>query len=503
MPIPRPCLSSRSGRALQRAAALLGFLFVLGVHAGETGPANALTGEQDSFAPSGFFPVEQDDIRPADQLSVDLFGRTLVIGGEFEFAPEWELGPELDDDEEDDVLGGEEHVALEFLYKLSARSFLFVESEIYFEDTWFTDNDRDRESKFGLSRKQHWLFLQNLGGSPFSLQIGRQNIAEKREWWWDEDLDGIRLYYDAGSLHAELMLAEEIGPVNTSDGFEATDQDIRRLLGQLKWQWAERHRFEAFLLDQRDHSRHEQRGRIIDRTREDTADGDLTWFGLRQSGSFKIPKTGRFYYWADTALVEGEETAYRYDDFRGNLSIVDEVRRQEVAGWAFDVGLIWRTKLPNKPTLTLGLAAGSGDSSPDDNGSHAFLQTGLNDNNGKFRGVDRFRYYGEFLRPELSNLAVSTLAVGTPILENSSIELIYHRYRQLHAADFLRDAKVDTDPDGRNPEIGDAIDFVVGIEESAHYEFEFVIGAFRAGDAFEKEKGKVAGTIQFKLNYNF
>lgn len=56
-------------------------------------------------------------------------------------------------------------------------------------------------------------------------------------------------------------------------------------------------------------------------------------------------------------------------------------------------------------------------------------QTGLQDNNGEFFGVDCFRYYGELLRPELSKLQITTLALGFRMLTNSSIEFVYHTDR--------------------------------------------------------------------------
>ena len=482
----------------------MGGLLCGALHAEETTDRTAaIAGAEGSIAARGGFPVEQDDKRPAEQRTVQIFNRPLTIGGELDFALDWELDPALDTSAEDDRLTGEELVALEFLYKWSEHTLLFVETEVFYESTWFRDNNRDHVSALGLSRKQHWIFLQQLAGTPFSLQIGRQNIAEKREWWWDTELDGVRLYYELGAVHAEVMLAEEMGAENTVAGFEARGRDVRRVLGRIRWQWAMRHRVEIFLLDQHDHSRQEILGQVIDQSREDENDSDLTWFGLRQSGSFKIPSTGSFYYWADTAIVNGDEIRYDYEDADAATSVVAGVRRQDIRGWAIDTGITWDTNLPNTPTLTLALAVGSGDDSPNDGGSHAFIQTGLNDNNGNFRGVDRFRYYGEFLRPELSNLAVSTVSLGAPFLDNSSIELVYHGYRQLHATHFLRDAKVDATPSGRDADIGDEIDLVIGIEESEHYEFEFVAGVFRAGEAFDQAEGNMAGTVQFKLNYNF
>ncbi len=483
---------------------ILGWLLCSRVQAEEfDDPAAAFSAAPAPLAATDLFLTEQGDLRPAEQLTLQIFNRPLVVGGELEFAPDWTLERELDRRAEDAVASGEESATLEFLYQLSARTLIFLESDVFFESTWFTDNARDRRSAFGLARRQHWLFVQHLGGTPFSLQIGRQYIAEQREWWWDTELDGVRLYYEVGAVQAELMVAEELGATDTVNGFEAQEQDVRRVLGRLTWRWTEHQRFELFLLEQRDHSRAEVVGRVIERAREDPSDGDLTWFGLRETGSFKLPRNGRVHYWADTAIVGGDERHFSYAAIDLATALVDQVRPQEVSGWAIDLGLTWRTNLPHKPTLTLGLAVGSGDHSPNSGGSHAFIQTGLNENIGEFWSVNRFRYYGEFLRPELSNLAVSTVSIGTHVLANSSLQLVYHGYRQLHATSFVRNAQLDAEPGGRDPDLGDEIDLVLGIEESAHYEFEFVAGVFRAGDAFEAARGRAAGTLQIKLNYNF
>ena len=165
--------------------------------------------------------------------------------------------------------------------------------------------------------------------------------------------------------------------------------------------------------------------------------------------------------------------------------------RHGIHGWGFDLGATWETRLPGRPSLTLGYAMGSGDvrsDSPkvDDQKSndHSFRQTGLQDNNDRFRGVDRFKYYGELLKPELSNLRIATAALGFPFLENSSVELIYHSYQQVDAAKFLRDATVRRQPAGRKRGIGHEVDLVIGIEEWENFEIELIVAAFRAGPAF-------------------
>ena len=155
------------------------------------------------------------------------------------------------------------------------------------------------------------------------------------------------------------------------------------------------------------------------------------------------------------------------------------------------------------PYLTLGIARGSGDRNRGSGRNRAFRQTGLQGNNGKFRGLSRFRYYGEVLRPELSNLAVSTVALGIPIRKVSWVETIWHRYRQPVAADRIVGSRLDIDPNGVSRKLGDEFDVIVSHRPSAAWEFEFTAGGFHAGPAFGPAKGRWASLIAFKLNYNF
>ncbi len=132
-----------------------------------------------------------------------------------------------------------------------------------------------------------------------------------------------------------------------------------------------------------------------------------------------------------------------------------------------------------------------------------FRQTGLQDKNARWGGVDRFRYYGELFRPELSNLHVLTAAIGVDLFESSSIELVYHYYRQDEAAATLRESRVKASAGGSNPDLGHEIDLIVGLEEWEHIEIELIGSVFRAGSAFGSREGEIAGLGIFKMDYNF
>ena len=189
--------------------------------------------------------------------------------------------------------------------------------------------------------------------------------------------------------------------------------------------------------------------------------------------------------------LDGRET---FLDYTGNLANrrVGSRTRHGVHGLVFDVGATWEIPLPGRPALTLGYAFGSGDrqgkdlEEKDDQEARdrSFRQTGLQDNNGRFRGVNRFKYYGELLDPELSNLRIATAALGFRFWNHSSVQILYHSYRQDQPAKFLRDAEIRRQPAGRKRGIGQEIDLVIGLEEWEHLEIELIGAAFRAGPAF-------------------
>ena len=117
--------------------------------------------------------------------------------------------------------------------------------------------------------------------------------------------------------------------------------------------------------------------------------------------------------------------------------------------------------------------------------------------------MNRFRYYGELLDPELSNLRIATASVGFRFLDESSVEFLYHFYKQVDATTFLRDALIKRAPTGRSHSIGQESDVAIGIEEWEHLELELIGAAFRAGAAYGREGGEWSYLTALKLKLNY
>ncbi len=441
-----------------------------------------------------------DDSRPDDQFAIQVFGRDLIIGGEYEIRAE-QRGNYALSDTDNDRETYRQKLELEFRYNISSQVKALLETKLISS----ADHRADRSSHLDtLERGESWLDVSRPLGSQstLGLRIGRQNFAEEREWWWDEDLDAVRLYYASPQLNLELGLAEELGGKATNQPLPENKKDIQRVLAHLTWEYSKGHKLELFSLYHDDRSSTPEVGDQLAADKEDTSDARLIWYGIRAHGKDKIKGLGKIRYWVDLGAVKGKEDLLDFDDISARRVEVTDAARKNVKGSAFDIGVTLKSKLPGRPSFTLSFAQGSGDSNPDDGTDRTFRQTGLNDNNSKFSGVDSFRYYGELLRPQLSNIRISTASLGYPLFRDSSIEILYHRYHQIDASDRLS-SRLRIKPDGLQTHLGDEIDVVLGLEEWKKLELELVGSVFRAGDAFADREGDLSYFINLKVNYNF
>jgi hypothetical protein len=433
-----------------------------------------------------------------------LFGKPVSFGSEYEMKTDYRKDFKLEDNTEDDILKVYQELELELIYDIRNSVKLFLDIKPFYKKELYLENGNpDRETR-GVKRGETWIYFSDLFISNFSFQLGRQKFNEQREWWWNEDMDAARIYYESGQLLLEIGIAEELaGDSTIKDGIDPEDKDVLRIPGHAVLNWAEHQQVDLFFLYSNDHSGTGPDWEIINRDQKDKSDADLIWTGARTLGRWKNRSAGQLYYWIDTAIVFGKEKLIDYDRLNGNKYLVDSVDKRDINAWAADAGATWETYLPWQPVITFGYAVGSGDSNPDSGPDRSFRQTGLHDNDSRFQGVNSFHYYGELLRPELSNLHILTASIGLKFLQKSSVEFLYHHYRQDHAAPYMRKARIKAKPLGNDKSIGGEWNIVTGIEEWRHVDLELAAALFSAGDAFGPLSGETASYISFGLTYNF
>jgi hypothetical protein len=440
--------------------------------------------------------INPGDKRPADQFKTDVFGRPLTIGGAYELEPRYTEDRRLDPDSNDDIANVSQDLKLEFFYPWSKALSFFIQSNFFYNPEVYAESG-DTSYELGAQLSEAWFFYHRLFDSDFSTQIGRQRFADKRQWWWNQQLDAGRVYFGNEDFFAEFSVANEFGSKRSDQGFVTPVNDhVLRLMGDFVWQWDPKQNLTLFYLTQFDNSKTQEPGDLMRADRTDFSDGDLTWIGARAMGKFKLEHVGKIGYWLDSAFVTGRETTYDYEDVDRKYVMVESAAKKNVLAWGMDAGVTLYSNLPLEPYFTVGYAYGSGDSDPDDGTNTTFRQSGIQNNKVKFSGSQRFRYYGELFRPELSNLRIATAALGFPLSEESSVDLLYHHYEQAEASDVIRDSRIRARPNGRNTGIGDEVDLVLSLDEWEHLQVQFAGSVFKAGNAF----GELSGNTSFQLN---
>ncbi|MCF8108534.1 MAG: alginate export family protein [Desulfohalobiaceae bacterium] len=436
-----------------------------------------------------------NEIDLEDYREFDVFDRPLYLAGELQFSSVFLGDHTLDNREKDDLLELEPAFNVELAYRLTEDILFFAEGEVqrtteYLSEIGHTDN------QWIFERTEHWLFFNDIYDSRLRLQVGRQTFEDNRQWWWDEQLDSIRAHYNRENIYLQIAAAQELLRDSAEqDRLDPEQKEVLRLLGHAAWSRDSALRLDLFGLYQDDRSNQPEEGEIIRLGHADERDSDLFWFGSRFSGELETDDFGSIEYWFDAAGVRGREKIFELEENNAGNEEVDEIIRRDVSGWGVDTGMTWQTGRLGDMSLTIGYAFASGDRSEDDRTDNAFRQTGFND------GDNRFQYYGELLNPDLSNLTIWTFAVGFPIGGASTLDFIYHQYRQDHAADFLWESELAADPTGNSRDIGWEIDIALTIEEFNNIEIESSAALFKAGDAFGPLADETAYRLKLQINY--
>ena len=301
----------------------------------------------------------------------------------------------------------------------------------------------------------------------WSVQVGRQRFVLPREWAYDETMDGARLHYRRQRFAAEASFSHERWlDENLLEGDAASHINNYALLA--RYLYASNSEASAYVL-----------------LREDVREGfeDLRYLGVQaiRQGSMRD-------YWFDAAGVTGE--AGNANKPGGTHPRLGGRRRRHLS-----IGPRVRTGLDRERCIRQWGRRSDGSGGP------RLRQSGVHDNNGKFSGVTTFRYYGELVRPQLSNLLVTTLGVGLRPVADTSVDLVYHYYRQHHAAAALRGGSLSAVPTGRSADLGHGLDLVIGVSTFANWDIELVLGAFAPGQAFTGNDN--AYFTSFEFSYYF
>ncbi len=393
--------------------------------------------------------------------------RGLETGAELNLEIQSVDGQDAPDEIQRDTTRVELELKLEASQRLSTLTEL--RAELLLASRRYSDSAVDSEDD-DLSWKLERFFINHFNNDKsVRLRLGRQTLDDSMGWFIDEELDGLRITRDWNNVRADVSFTREDWVKAGSDEREEKTDNVLVVLsveGTRKTRWTPYvlHR-SASAFDGSDAS-------------------ETSWFGVQ--GLVDINE--RFGYWFNGALRDGSQ-----DDDDG---------ARELGGHAVDAGASWTFDRPYKPTVTLGYARASGDADSEDNDEDEFRQSGLHNNEFRLNGGNRFRYLGEVLDPELTNIEVLTVGLGARPSKRWTVDIAWHRYTQVELEDRIRGTDIEYEPSGQNDAIGDSLDLVVSVEPRKNLTIQALAGLFSPGKAFDDET-RDAWLGRVELEYEF
>lgn len=381
----------------------------------------------------------------------------LSLGADIELDPQLETNRNLNDNESDDLFQLKTKLTPGAL--LSVTPSLQIYTELRLTDLkMFIDDDNQESSDTNLDLRQGYLLWKRTAGLPLAIQVGRRRFQDDRQWLFDAQLDAVRTFYTPHRWEFDLSLSDKF-----SD--EKPQEEAFNQFASVTRYFRVDSRVTAFAF------RRDRRN----------APGDPTWLGLSLRDRTTHP-IARQEFWLDGALRRGSQERVKLRGFG-----VD-------GGWTGELSVRWR------PSITLAYAYGSGDDDPDGRSDNNFRQTGLQDNEAVFAGIRDFGFYGEALDPELSNIAIPTVAAGLHPSAHTSVELVYHHYERLKGNSPVRLA-LDAEPiDGKHA-LGNEVDFIFGMDIGSHLNLKLTAGIFMPGRAFADQDNLLYSEAEIEFSF--
>lgn len=301
-----------------------------------------------------------------------------------------------------------------------------------------------------------------------ALLVGRQEFKDPLEWLFDEDLDAVRVHHDEGAWEFEISVSREELFIKNLLVSELADP-IDNVMALIRLNHDKRTHTDFYVLNRDDHS-------------DSSGAEDVTFLGVQSIGRL----SDELHYWLNAAHVTGERVRTGTD----------------ISGFGIDGMLTYVVDTAWEPSFSAGFAYGSGDASTSDGRDGNFRQTDLQDNQAELNGLESVKYYGEVFDPELSNIVFLTLGAGVRPTERSSIDVLFHTYRQVEADDRIRDSDLNVDPTGLSDDLGQELDIVFGWRPADNVSVAVTGGVFFPGEAFGPDAdnaylGNVELTVRF------
>lgn len=351
------------------------------------------------------------------------------------------------------------------------------------------------------------LYLENrylFNDLPIGLLAGRKQLRDSRGWWFDNQLDIAQIQFNSSLLTGEVsyggrIIDERTFALEENTGFE----DTEFIIAHLDYQFSYQHHLQGFAIYQNDDFSNNRLGSVLDSGSRVKPELDLVWLGFRLNGLFLLADKSKLGYWVDFATVNGDQRNFETTNLSPDQQTISRIRDIDVSGaYGFDLGTSWKAA-DQSWGVAVNYAHGSGDNSTDSRQS-TYIQPAIANNKGHVLGESRDRIYGNILRPELSNLQLVSVTSGWRLNDYLWMQGSYFHYWQLEADTNLIASPLNVSPNGRNTEIGNAIDLIFMGTWRDNVLLQLTLSGFHAGSAYDQiaaNKYSWQGLLELKVQY--
>ncbi len=348
----------------------------------------------------------------------------------------------------------------QYMRELSEHWFFKMEPRVGLK---YSDINHNKGTDFNLDLREFYVMSHDLNDNYLNFLIGRKILNDGRAWYYNSSVDTIGFFNSDDLLLYDIYFG---GRFNNEKTFTENDnsyglKDTKFLIAHLKYEYFIRHFIEGFFL--------------LEHTKDLRT---LRWYGIRADGNKKFSNSS-LKYWADFALL------------RGNFN-------QKITANGLDLGAMY-----NKDTSPYIFGASFARGSGSKDGRHNFYMPYLTNAKHKLNKIPSFRYYGEFLNPDLSNLQIISLYGNYDFKNGNTLSLAIHNYNQIKASKVLRATDMVLTPNGKSKDIGNEFDLIWYFNRPNLKHYKVVFSYFRGGSAFDDADIKEAFYVYFIYRYYF
>jgi alginate production protein len=305
----------------------------------------------------------------------------------------------------------------------------------------------------------------NLFYNMFNFIIGRKIIKDYNSLFYHSPLDLIGFY----NLHDLLLYKIYFGTrfnnfkiKDDNNAFGVDTKNIKFLIFQTEYQYYLKH-YINFLYQY-----------------EDSYHTDLTekrkgnWLSIRSYNTSYNEKGDKFFYYGNIAYLKGEK------NYKNNTN-----------GNEMFAGIMYEPHNWINKGVGVSFAHASSD----------YFQPYISNNKSDFLIKNlSFRYFGEFLDPELSNINILSLYYKNVLNINSLYIFSLHKYWKNDKNKNIYTSRYIVDTNRKSNDIGQEIDFLYKYMQNNYY-WQFGLTYFLGGNAFDQAQKKDG--ISAKINFRY